>query len=221
MMSKQRITHLALAMAITLNSGAALATSPTASITPAEYESRIQKAMSDSKSLAAATHAGKRASFLCLYCHGEDGNSVQEKIPNLAGQNPVYLLTQIEKFGDGRRKDEFMSGLIKSLKVEDRVNMAVYYSTRRPNTPASTDAALVEQGRKRYQATCIGCHGPKANGTKVVARLAGQRVSYLTEALTNYRASKSPRTDPVMTLVARNLAPSDIPAIAAFLSTLK
>lgn len=220
-MSKQRITQLALAMAVSLSCGAALATPSNASITPSEYESRIQKAMIDSKTLAASAHAGKRAAFLCLYCHGEDGSSVQEKIPNLAGQNPVYLLTQIEKFGDGRRSSEFMSGLIKSLKVEDRVNMAVYYATMRPNTPASTDAALVEQGRKRYQATCIGCHGPKANGTKAVARLAGQRVSYVTEALANYRASKSPRTDPVMTLVARNLAPNDIPAIAAYLSTLK
>lgn len=220
-MSKQRTTRLALAMAITLSSGATLATSPATSHTPEEYESRIQKAMIDSKTLAASAHAGKRAAFLCLYCHGEDGSSVQENIPNLAGQNPVYLLTQIEKFGDGRRSNEFMSGLIKSLKVEDRVSIAVYYSTMRPNTPAATDANLIEHGKKRYQATCIGCHGPKANGTKAIARLAGQRVSYLTEALANYRASKSPRTDPVMTTVARNLAPEDIPAIAAYLSTLK
>jgi len=136
-------------------------------------------------------------------------------------QNPVYLLTQIEKFGDGRRKDEFMSGLIKALKMADRVNMAVYYSSKQPNTTASTDAALVAQGRKRYQATCVGCHGPKAIGNDSTARLAGQRIAYLTEALTDYRASKSPRTDPVMTRVARGLAPSDIPAIAAYLSTLK
>lgn len=218
-MSKQRITALGLALGITLSLSAFAAPGKATSTTtpPPDYEARIKQAMNNPKS----REAGKRAAFLCVYCHGEDGSSVQENIPNLAGQNPVYLLTQIEKFGDGRRKDEFMSGLIKALKVEDRVNMAVYYSTMQPSTTASTDAALVGQGRKRYQATCVGCHGPKAIGNKSTARLAGQRIAYITEALTHYRASKSPRTDPVMTRVARDLAPSDIPAIAAYLSALK
>ena len=219
-MSKQPIPPLALALALLL-SNAALAKAPVITLTPAEYEPRIQQATADTKTLAATLHAGKRAAFLCVYCHGEDGNSVQENIPNLAGQNPVYLLTQIEKFGDGRRNDPFMSGLIKSIKDEDRISMAVYYASTKPNTPAATDAALIEKGRKRFLTTCIGCHGPKAAGNKTVARLAGQRVSYLTQTLGLYRASKSPRTDPIMTLVARKLDPEDIPAVTAYLSTLK
>lgn len=220
-MSRQPTTRLALALALSLSTAAVLAKTPSAAIPPAEYESRIQQAMSDPKAFANAVQAGKRAAFLCIYCHGEDGGSVQENIPNLAGQNPVYLLTQIEKFGDGRRNDAFMSGLIKALKSEDRLNMAVYYSTMHPNTPISKDAALVAKGKQRYQATCVGCHGPKGHGNHTIARLAGQRVSYITEALSNYRSSKSPRTDPVMTTVARNLSQGDIPAIAAYLSTLK
>lgn len=217
-MSKQPHSRLAVALAFSLCTGASLAKNPSDSLPTTEYESRIQQAMSDPKKALAA---GKRAAFLCLYCHGEDGSSVQENIPNLAGQNPVYLLTQIEKFGDGRRNDEFMSGLIKSLKSEDRVSMAVYYAAMRPNTPISKDAALVAKGKQRYQATCIGCHGPKGHGNSTTARLAGQRATYISEALENYRSSKSPRTDPVMTTVARNLSHGDIPAIAAYLSTLK
>jgi cytochrome c553 len=114
-----------------------------------------------------------------------------------------------------------MSGLIKALSNEDRVSMAVYYASMTPNTPGSKDAALIEKGRKRFMATCVGCHGPKATGNKTVARLAGQRVSYLTQALNDFRASKSPRTDPVMTLVARKLDADDIPAVTAYLSSLK
>lgn len=218
-MSKQRITALGLALGVTLSFSSALAAPGAVAVAAADRhnEARVQRAMVNPKSVA----AGKRAAFLCLYCHGEEGSSVQENIPNLAGQNPVYLLTQIEKFGDGRRKDEFMSGLIKSLKEEDRVNLAVYYASLRPNTPAATDAALVETGRKRYQVTCAGCHGVDASGSHAVARLAGQRVSYLTQALSDYRSKKSPRTDPVMTTVARNLSRGDIQAIAAYLSTLK
>lgn len=219
-MSKQRITPLALALSLCLAAPPLLAAPARQAETPMtaeEYEPRVQQATANSKTLA----AGKRAAFLCLYCHGEDGNSVQENIPNLAGQNPVYLLAQIEKFGDGRRKDAFMSGLIKSLSNEDRVSMAVYYAAMRPMPSQVEDERLVAQGKKRYLSTCSGCHGPKAIGSKSVARLAGQRVSYLTQALTNYRSSTPPRTDPVMTLVARKLAPEDIPSIAAYLSTLK
>ncbi len=219
-MSKQRITPLALALSLCLVAPPLLAAPARQAETPMtgdEYETRVQQATTNPKTLA----AGKRAAFLCLYCHGEDGNSVQENIPNLAGQNPVYLLTQIEKFGDGRRKDAFMSGLIKSLSNDDRVNMAVYYAAMRPTAARVGDERLVTQGRKRYLATCSGCHGPDATGSKSVARLAGQRVSYLTQALNNYRSSTPPRTDPVMTLIARKLSATDIPAIAAYLSTLK
>lgn len=105
--------------------------------------------------------------------------------------------------------------------AEDRVRMAVYYAAMRPIPAKVEDERLVARGRKRYLATCSGCHGPKAIGSKSVAHLAGQRVSYLTLALTNYRASTPPRTDPVMTLVARKLAPEDIPSITAYLSALK
>jgi cytochrome c553 len=217
-MSKQRITTLALALSLTATTlVAAPAKKAAAPIPPAEYETRVQQAMADPKSLA----AGKRAAFLCVYCHGEDGNSVQENIPNLAGQHPVYLLTQIEKFGDGRRNDAFMSGLIKSLRNEDRINMAVYYASMSAVPAKAAEPALVERGRKRYQATCVGCHGPNAAGNKAIARLAGQRASYLGQALASYRASTSSRNDPVMTLVARKLAAEDIPALAAYLSTLK
>ena len=218
-MSKQRITPL-LALALSLAAtqpSAAPARQTEAPMAASEYESRVAQATANPKTLA----AGKRAAFLCLYCHGEDGNSVQENIPNLAGQNPVYLLTQIEKFGDGRRNDEFMSGLIKSLSNEDRVSMAVYYAAMRPTPAKVDDERLLANGKKRYLATCSGCHGARATGNKSIARLAGQRVSYLTQALNNYRSSNPPRTDPVMTLIARKLPVEDIPAIATYLSTLK
>lgn len=214
----QRIAPLALAFSLTAgllpSASAKQAETP---IPAADYEARIQQAAANPKTLA----AGKRAAFLCVYCHGEDGNSVQENIPNLAGQNPVYLLTQIQKFGDGRRYNQFMSGLIKELSNEDRIEMALYYASMQARPAPVGDATLVEKGRKRYLAICVGCHGPLAHGNQNIARLAGQRVSYLTQALASYRASRRSRSDPIMSLVVRKLAADDIPAIAAYLSTLR
>src|SRR5512135_1124685 len=75
-------------------------------------EARIQQVMSSPAALAQATQEGKKAAFFCANCHGETGNSAYDYIPNLAGQNAAYLLNQIRKFADGRRQDEFMSGMI-------------------------------------------------------------------------------------------------------------
>jgi cytochrome c553 len=208
------LAALALSLVIPLAAHAKQSEPP---LPPDQYEAHIATASANPKTLA----AGKRAAFLCVYCHGEDGNSVQENIPNLAGQNPVYLLTQIQKFGDGRRNDEFMSGLIKELSNTDRVSMAVYFAAMRPKPAEAKDAALVEKGRKRFLATCVGCHGANAYGNKSIARLAGQRVSYLTTALGSYREGKGRRLDPTMSAIARGLSANDLQSIPAYLSTLK
>ncbi|MEW5771727.1 MAG: c-type cytochrome [Pseudomonadota bacterium] len=186
-----------------------------------DAEARLAQVMNDAKARAAAAQAGKRAAFFCENCHGATGNSPLEHVPNLAGQNPVYLLNQIDKFGDGRRKDEFMSGLVKVLKPEDRFNIAVFYATQAVQATPSRDARLAQAGLAQYQRACQGCHGAAALGTREVARLAGQRRGYLETALRDYRAAKGTRRDPRMTSVARQLGDEQIRALAAYLSGMK
>lgn len=183
-------------------------------------EARLAQVMADAKTRAAALQAGQRAAFFCVNCHGETGVSTSDYIPNLAGQDPLYLLTQIDKFGDGRRKDDFMSGLVKVLKPDDRFNIALFYASQGVRATPAKDARLVEAGRKHYVRACMGCHGPKAHGSKEVARLAGQQPRYLSNALMGFRAAKGARTDPRMTAVARQLGDADIAALAAYLASL-
>ncbi|MBM3153567.1 MAG: c-type cytochrome [Chloroflexi bacterium] len=183
-------------------------------------EQRLVSVMADTKAREAASAAGKRAAFLCVHCHGEDGNSPLAHVPNLAGQNPVYLLHQIDKFGDGRRKDEFMSGLVKVLKPEDRFNMAVYYATQSVRPTPGHDVRLREAGGRHFARACAGCHGASARGTKDVARLAGQQPVYLRIALEGYRQGSGTRSDMRMTGVAKNLTNHEVAALAAYLSAL-
>lgn len=185
-----------------------------------DTEQRLAAVMADPKARDAASVAGKRAAFLCVHCHGEDGNSAINHVPNLAGQNPVYLLGQIDKFGDGRRKDDFMSGLVKVLKPEDRFNMAVYYASQVVKASSGKDARLVQVGAKHFARSCAGCHGSGGRGTREVARLAGQQPVYLKNALGGYRQATGTRSDARMTGVARKLTDPDIAALAAYLSTL-
>lgn len=187
---------------------------------PQEVEARLARVQSDAGAHKAAIAAGKRAAFFCVNCHGETGVSALENMPNLAGQNAFYLLTQIDKFGDGRRKDAFMSGLVKVLKPDDRFNIAVFYASQPvPPTPAKNPVQAAAAG-KHFARACLGCHGVKAYGTREVARLAGQRSAYLIAALKNYRSGSGLRSDSRMTGVAQKLSDAEIVALAAYLGAL-
>jgi cytochrome c553 len=184
-------------------------------------EARLNQVMGDPKLRAAAVKAGQRAAFFCENCHGATGNSPLEHVPNLAGQNAVYLLNQIDKFGDGRRQDEFMSGLVKVIKPEDRFNMAVFYASQNVVPGTSQDVRQLEKGRSHFARACLGCHGVEARGTREIARLAGQKKGYTVHALKGYRAGQAMRADPSMTSVAKKLDDAQIQALALYLNTLR
>lgn len=187
---------------------------------PEEIEAKLARVSADPAALKAAIAAGKRAAFFCVNCHGEVGVSALDHVPNLAGQNAFFLLTQIDKFGDGRRKDDFMSGLVKVLKPVERFNIAVFYSSQPvPPTPAK-DPGLALAGGRHFRRACAGCHGVNAHGTREIARLAGQRGDYLVTTLRNYRSGSGLRADARMTGVARALSDAEIDAIASYLGTL-
>lgn len=184
-------------------------------------ESRIHQVIRAPADFAKARQAGKKAAFFCVNCHGDDGNSTYDYIPNLAGQNAVYLLNQIEKFADGRRQDEFMSGMIKVLKEEDRFNMAIYYSSQPVSARAAKDAGLAAKGKRMYELVCKNCHGVQGYGGEKIARLAGQQPVYLKQSLEKYRKGARERSDPVMGSIARRLKDDDITALAAYIPTMK
>lgn len=186
-----------------------------------EVDPRIQQIMSSPAALEKAQNDGKKSTYFCANCHGEKGNSAYDYIPNLAGQNASYLLNQIRKFADGRRQDDFMTGLIKVMKDEDRFNVAIFYSTQMVNTPAVKDTALTARGKEVFSSICSSCHGAKGYGSQSFARLAGQQAVYITQSLGKYRKGAKERSDPVMGSVARRLSENDITAVAAYIQGMK
>lgn len=180
---------------------------------------RLQALLADPAALKVAEAAGRQASFFCANCHGETGVSNLPEVPNLAGQNPAYLLEQIRKFGSGQRKDEFMQGLIKVLKEEEKVQIALFYASQRP-LPGKQDAAQVAAGKQVYGKLCSRCHGEQARGNEVIPRLAGQHALYLTTSVTRYRDKTGERLDPLMSSAVAPLKNEDIKAVAAYLNSL-
>lgn len=90
----------------------------------------IDKRLHNEEARQEAIRAGKQRSVLCANCHGVDGNSVRPDIPNLAEQNTAYIIEQIGKFVDGRRKHFVMAALAKNFTFQDKVNLAVYYTSQ-------------------------------------------------------------------------------------------
>lgn len=182
-------------------------------------QEKLKAVQADPAAMKAAVEAGRKASFFCANCHGEEGISKTPEVPNLAGQNAAYLLEQIRKFGAGERKDAFMQGLIKVLKDDERLQIAAFYaSTKVP--PSRADAALAQRGKVLYDKLCQRCHGEQARGSELFPRLAGQKVPYLQTSITRYRDGTGIRNNQLMSIATSTLKNDDIVAVANYLTQL-
>lgn len=186
---------------------------------PLPIQDRLKVVEADPVALKAAVEAGRKASFFCANCHGEDGNSKIAEVPNLAGQNPSYLLEQIRKFGAGERKDQFMQGMIKVLKEEERMQIALYYANS-PVAPGRGDASLAARGKETFGRMCARCHGDKAHGNETIPRLAGQKMPYLQTSITRYRDRTGERNNQLMTIATAPLKNDEIAAVTHYLTQL-
>lgn len=182
-------------------------------------EDRLKSIQADPGALKVAIEAGRKASFFCANCHGEDGISKTADVPNLAGQNPVFLLEQIRRFGSGERKDPFMQGLIKVLKDEERMQIVLYYAAAAV-PPSVADAAQSPRGKALFTKLCVCCHGEQARGSGEVPRIAGQKLPYLQTTIARYRDGTGIRNNQAMAIATAPLKNEDVVAIANYLTQL-
>jgi len=80
---------------------------------------------------AADVDAGKaKVQAVCAACHGANGVSVSDAIPNLAGQKPAYLETQLKALKAGTRKNDIMNAIASQLSPAEIANVAAYFATQ-------------------------------------------------------------------------------------------
>jgi cytochrome c553 len=70
-----------------------------------------------------------RAEAVCAACHGANGVSVSDSIPNLAGQRVPYLEAQLKALKDGSRKNPVMNAIASQLSADDIGNLAAYFGS--------------------------------------------------------------------------------------------
>ncbi|MES9993538.1 MAG: c-type cytochrome [Candidatus Thiodiazotropha sp.] len=184
-------------------------------------EKRIAELSKSKKLRNKMVKEGRERTILCSTCHGEDGIATQPLAPNLAGQNPVYIVDQFQRFGDGRRNDYLMSNLAKTFSFEDKIKIALYYSDMEMKPSGGGNAELLPKGKKIYQESCVKCHGENGRGQEGYARLAGQRHDYVVKMLKEFRDRTGKRTNVWMSGVAIRLTDQDMDAVATYLANLK
>jgi cytochrome c553 len=192
---------------------------PLASSVWAQSVDRLKSILAEPTARTTAIDAGRKTSSFCANCHGIDGNSKLPEVPNLAGQNPVYLMNQVHKFYTGERKDQWMEPVIKMLTESERLNIVAFYIAQQV-TPASS-APPNARGFELYQRVCVRCHGAQARGGERYPRLAGQQHTYLVRSLTRYRDRTGNRMEPEMLAMTAALKDADIKALADYLSSLR
>jgi cytochrome c553/glyoxylase-like metal-dependent hydrolase (beta-lactamase superfamily II) len=130
----------------------------------------------------------------CVTCHGEDGISLNNEWPNLAGQNYESLRNELKDFRAGKRTNPLMSPMANPLTDAQIDAVAGYYSNL-PQVNASGAHPLVRDESQYKEATllanvlCITCHGPQGITPKGDwPNLAGQKSGYLLNQLRNFRS---------------------------------
>ena len=129
---------------------------------------------------------GSDVATLCEECHGEKGISETEGIPNLAGQQPAYLIASTLQYKSGTRGHEDMGEMLTELDQVDVEKMAMYFASQAApgrEAPPFGDPVAGEAD----SASCGKCHGAGGISHKpMVPSLAAQEPVYLVNASKAY-----------------------------------
>lgn len=86
-------------------------------------------AASHHTSFAGDLSVGKARAAMCTTCHGSLGISQLPNAPHLAGQPEIYVIEQLKHYRDGKRPNEVMAVIAKSLSDKDIEDLAAWYGS--------------------------------------------------------------------------------------------
>jgi len=167
----------------------------------------------------------------CQECHGTDGNSGDERIPNHAGQYADYLIKQLHDFQTGKRNHETMTLMAEDLNETEITDIAAYFASQKvmqgegANENPLARNLFINGDQGRDIPACAGCHGENGKGRLVdnVAYpvIGGQRRVYLRSQLVNWQLGERTNSPGgVMSTIGKLLTDDEIEALANYISNL-
>ena len=134
------------------------------------------------------------ADSTCAKCHGADGVSAAEGVPNLAGQRPSYVFRELKAYqrGDRTGGGGAHMKLTKFLSDPALANLSAYYASLDPASPPDMPAPKyvdpVAAGKTAAE-PCTKCHGENGVSHKEgVPSLIGLHPKYLAETMQSFKS---------------------------------
>jgi cytochrome c553 len=168
----------------------------------------------------------------CTWCHGTSGQGYMTA-PRLAGQRYEYLEKQLLDFSNHTRDNPFsvqyMWDAVAYLGPQTARDLAFYFSTLPPKPAGDGNWDLAPIGKAIYDegipeqnvVACAVCHGPNAEGVRNIPRLGGLSYAYLNRRLDQWGEGFHSAAQLPMPFIAGKLSPSDIEALASYLSFVR
>ena len=141
-------------------------------------------ALAGAAAQAADIEAGKaKVATVCAACHGANGVSVSDAVPNLAAQRAVYLEAQLKALKDGTRKNPIMNAIAAQLNADDITNVAAWFASQ-PGAAAGSKSAFLPNAAKTgvsfpegYQGSFIRYHTINFPATRQVRHYFANKVA--------------------------------------------
>lgn len=174
--------------------------------------------------------AGRKKSFLCQGCHGDDGTSFEPAIPKLAGQYGGYIAKQVRDYQTGARSHPIMNAVAGTVYNDaDLADIGAYFAIlpRMKGKGGATnplgEEIFMHGDSAKHRLACVGCHGVKGLGvgpkTAMYPVLGGQHREYLRDQITRFRDGyRTNSQNGVMNNMAKLLTNAEIEALADYLS---
>jgi cytochrome c553 len=192
---------------------------------------------------AGSAEAGATKAVACQGCHGPNGNSVNDQWPNLAGQNAIYIKTQLQYFHKQVRLNPsgLMTAMGATLSEADMDDVAAYFSAQTV-TGLEADPSYWKAGERLYRGgdrargipACMACHGPVGAGNPAAGypALRAQHTGYTMQQLGEYAADQRYTRDAkgesnggayglIMHTIAQRLSQEDMRNLASYIQGLR
>jgi len=171
--------------------------------------------------LPAGTPYAQRFAALCAACHGANGRIETPLTPVLAGQPSLYVITQLFLFREGRRSNEAMTAVARTLTDDDLRGFSEFIGTLPPvpPPPPATPPDPIRMARGQAladQHKCVFCHGADLGGGQQVPRIGGQHEEYLQTSLHGFHSGSRPGYTQAMTAAVSQIPPEDLDTLAYY-----
>ncbi|MEO8185013.1 MAG: c-type cytochrome [Deltaproteobacteria bacterium] len=178
--------------------------------------------------LAGMSYA-QRYAVQCAACHGANGRIETPLLPLtpvLAGQPSLYVITQLFLFREGRRSNEAMTAVAKTLTDDDLQGFSDFIGTLSPvpPPPPATPPDPIRMARGQAlaeQHKCVLCHGAGLGGGQQVPLIGGQREDYLQVSLRGFHSGSRPGYTQAMTAAMSQIPPEDLDPLAYYVARFR